>query len=128
MGKTGWIYLLDRRNGKPILGIPERKVPQSREQHTWPTQPIPKGQPFAMQCATKDVWSKWKAPDGKPVKVGVPLHAVQREAVHGVRTPAARWRRLAAVELQLADRLHVRLLEGQLGCLEGTARSRRPAS
>ena len=70
MGKTGWIYLLDRRHGKPILGIPERKVPQSREQHTWPTQPIPKGQPFAMQCASKDVWSKWKAPDGKPVKVG----------------------------------------------------------
>ena len=23
-----------------------------------------------MQCAPKDVWSKWKAPDGKPVKVG----------------------------------------------------------
>jgi glucose dehydrogenase len=70
MGKTGWIYLLDRRNGKPILGIPERKVPQSREQHTWPTQPIPIGDPFAMQCASKAVWSKWKAPDKKPVKIG----------------------------------------------------------
>ena len=34
MGKTGWVYILDRRNGKPILGIPERKVPQKRAQHT----------------------------------------------------------------------------------------------
>ena len=55
MGKTGWIYILDRRNGKPILGIPERKVPQSATQHTWPTQPIPNGEPFAAQCADKDV-------------------------------------------------------------------------
>ena len=30
MGKTGWIYMLDRTNGKPILGINEKKVPQSR--------------------------------------------------------------------------------------------------
>jgi len=70
MGKTGWVYILDRRNGKPILGIPERKVPQNAAQHTWPTQPIPNGDPFAAQCADKKVWSKWKAPDGKPVKVG----------------------------------------------------------
>jgi len=71
MGKTGWIYMLDRRTGKPILGIPERKVPQSAEQHTWPTQPIPVGQPFAKQCAPKKDWKGWKAPDGKPLgKIG----------------------------------------------------------
>ncbi len=51
MGKTGWIYMLDRRTGKPILGIREKKVPQSPVQHTYPTQPIPVGQPFAAQCA-----------------------------------------------------------------------------
>ena len=69
MGKTGWIYLLDRRNGKPILGINEKKVPQSAVQHTYPTQPIPVGQPFAAQCAPKS-WKNWKAPDGKKVKIG----------------------------------------------------------
>jgi quinohemoprotein ethanol dehydrogenase len=69
VGKTGWLYILDRRNGKPILGIPERKVPQEPTQFTWPTQPIPKGDPFAAQCAPA-AWKKWKAPDGNPVKVG----------------------------------------------------------
>jgi quinohemoprotein ethanol dehydrogenase len=70
MGKTGWVYILDRRTGVPILGIPEKKVPQEPSQHTWPTQPIPNGEPFAAQCANKALWSKWKAPDGKPVKIG----------------------------------------------------------
>jgi len=69
MGKTGWVYLLDRRNGKPILGIPEKRVPQSPVQHTYPTQPVPIGEPFAAQCAPSS-WKNWKAPDGKPVKVG----------------------------------------------------------
>lgn len=39
--KTGWLYLLDRTNGKPIFPIPERPVPQDARQKTWPTQPIP---------------------------------------------------------------------------------------
>ena len=69
MGKTGWVYLLDRRNGQPILGIPEKKVPQSPVQHTWPTQPIPVGEPFAAQCPPA-TWKNWKAPDGKKVKIG----------------------------------------------------------
>jgi PQQ-dependent dehydrogenase (methanol/ethanol family) len=72
-GKTGWVYMLDRRTGKPILGINEKPVPQSAEQHTSPTQPIPVGQPFASQCPTpadRAAWAKWKAPDGNPVTVG----------------------------------------------------------
>jgi PQQ-dependent dehydrogenase (methanol/ethanol family) len=69
MGKTGWIYILDRKTGKPVLGINEKKVPQDASQHTYPTQPIPVGQPFAAQCAPQ-AWKKWKAPDGKPVTVG----------------------------------------------------------
>ena len=40
-GKTGWLYLLDRTNGKPLYGIKETPVPQNKEQKTWPTQPIP---------------------------------------------------------------------------------------
>jgi PQQ-dependent dehydrogenase (methanol/ethanol family) len=69
MGKTGWIYEIDRTTGKPVLGINEKKVPQSAEMHTAKTQPIPVGQPFSAQCAPQ-AWKKWKAPDGKPVQVG----------------------------------------------------------
>jgi len=70
IGKTGWVYILDRATGKPILGINEKKVPQSAEQHTWPTQPIPVGQPFAAQCPDRKAWAGYKAPDGKPYNLG----------------------------------------------------------
>jgi len=39
--KTGWLYLLDRTNGKPLFPTPERPVPQNANQKTWPTQPFP---------------------------------------------------------------------------------------
>ena len=42
-GKTGWVYILDRTNGKPILGIEERPVPQEPRQATAATQPYPIG-------------------------------------------------------------------------------------
>jgi quinohemoprotein ethanol dehydrogenase len=71
IGKTGWVYILDRKTGKPILGIKEKKFPQLASQHTYPTQPIPVGQPFSAQCpVNKAAWQKWKAPDGKPVTIG----------------------------------------------------------
>ncbi len=70
MGKTGWVYILDRRTGKPILGIRERKVPQDATQHTSPTQPIPVGQPFSKQCPNRAQWAGWKAPDGNPIRIG----------------------------------------------------------
>jgi PQQ-dependent dehydrogenase (methanol/ethanol family) len=71
IGKTGWVYILDRKTGKPILGINEKKFPQSASQHTYATQPIPVGEPFSAQCPTnRAAWAKWKAPDGKPVKIG----------------------------------------------------------
>jgi alcohol dehydrogenase (cytochrome c) len=69
--KQGWVYILDRTNGKPLIGSREQAFPQSADQHTWPTQPIPVGQPFAAQCPRHVAqWKKWKAPDGKPVKIG----------------------------------------------------------
>src|SRR4051812_5174019 len=43
--KTGWVYILDRRNGKPIFPIPEKRVPQNAAQKTSPTQPIPTPEP-----------------------------------------------------------------------------------
>ena len=41
--KQGYIYLLDRTNGKPIFPIPEVPVPQEAlaGEKPWPTQPIP---------------------------------------------------------------------------------------
>jgi quinohemoprotein ethanol dehydrogenase len=72
--KTGWVYLLDRFTGAPLLGIPEKKVPHltgaaAKYANTWPTQPYPVGQAFVNQCATKKAWPG-KAPDGKPFRTG----------------------------------------------------------
>ncbi|RYZ67996.1 MAG: c-type cytochrome, partial [Proteobacteria bacterium] len=43
VGKTGWAYLLDRTNGRPLLGIEEKAVPQEPRQATAATQPYPVG-------------------------------------------------------------------------------------
>ncbi len=49
--KQGWVYILDRITGKPLLPIEEKPVPQDARQLTSPTQPIPSGDPTAPQCA-----------------------------------------------------------------------------
>ena len=43
ISKTGLMFILDRRNGKPIYGVEERPVPQSTipGEHGSPTQPFP---------------------------------------------------------------------------------------
>ena len=48
-GKTGWLYILDRTTGAPLLGINETPVPQEPSQYTAATQPIPVGDPFVPQ-------------------------------------------------------------------------------
>ncbi|MGD2168382.1 MAG: PQQ-binding-like beta-propeller repeat protein, partial [Gammaproteobacteria bacterium] len=48
-GKTGWVYMLDRTSGVPLLGIEERPVPQEPRQATSPTQPFPLGDAFVPQ-------------------------------------------------------------------------------
>ena len=50
-GRTGWLYILDRTNGKPLIGIAERPVPQDARQKTARTQPYPKGDATVPQCA-----------------------------------------------------------------------------
>jgi len=50
-GKTGWVYILDRTNGKPLIGIDERPVPQEPRQRTAKTQPYPQGDATVPQCA-----------------------------------------------------------------------------
>src|SRR2546430_1737661 len=50
-GRTGWVYILDRTNGKPLIGIEERPVPQEPRQKTAKTQPYPQGDATVPQCA-----------------------------------------------------------------------------
>jgi quinohemoprotein ethanol dehydrogenase len=53
--KQGWMFLLDRTNGRPLLGIDERPVAQEPRQKTAATQPFPLGEPFFPQCITDPV-------------------------------------------------------------------------
>jgi quinohemoprotein ethanol dehydrogenase len=48
-GKTGWVYILDRLTGEPLIGIEERAVPQEPTQLTAATQPFPTGDAFVPQ-------------------------------------------------------------------------------
>jgi quinoprotein glucose dehydrogenase len=43
VGKTGWMFILDRVSGKPIFGVEERPVPKGTVPGEWysPTQPFP---------------------------------------------------------------------------------------
>ena len=43
IGKTGWVYILDRVTGKPLIGIDEKPVAQEPRQNTAATQPFPLG-------------------------------------------------------------------------------------
>ncbi len=60
--KQGWVYVLDRTNGKPVWPIPEKKVPKGDvpgESYS-PTQPFPSAPPpFAKQGMTKDDLVDW---------------------------------------------------------------------
>ena len=47
--KTGWVYILDRETGEPLIGIEERPVMQEPQQKTSPTQPHPIGDAFVPQ-------------------------------------------------------------------------------
>jgi PQQ-dependent dehydrogenase (methanol/ethanol family) len=72
--KTGWVYLLNRATGQPILGAPEKKVPQlkgkaAKYANLSKTQPYPVGEPFTSQCSTKKQWPGMAA-DGHPYITG----------------------------------------------------------
>ncbi len=49
-GKTGFLYILDRTNGKPLIGIYEKPVPQEPRIKTAATQPFPVGDAFVPTC------------------------------------------------------------------------------
>jgi PQQ-dependent dehydrogenase (methanol/ethanol family) len=49
-GKTGFMYVLDRTDGTPLVGIEERPVPQEPRMKTAKTQPYPIGDSFVPTC------------------------------------------------------------------------------
>ena len=61
--KTGWVYVLDRTDGTPLVGIDEKPVPQEPRQATAATQPYPRGDAFVPQHL--DI-----APEGYPLVNG----------------------------------------------------------
>lgn len=72
--KDGYLFLLDRETGKPLLPITERSVPQDAFVKTAPTQPFPAGDSIIEGCS---YW-KGKIPEGfvlgcefTPPKLGV---------------------------------------------------------
>ena len=67
--KTGLVYELTRRTGRPALDIEEKPVPQSVFQNTSATQPIPSGDNFATQCARRKSFPG-VASDGRPFRFG----------------------------------------------------------
>jgi quinohemoprotein ethanol dehydrogenase len=71
--KTGWLYMLDRRTGRPLYGIPEKPVPQNAAQATWPTQPIPDNAAFTPHGTppAKDIARVKKEAVGKLAKLPV---------------------------------------------------------
>ena len=98
--KTGWVYILDRTNGTPLVGIDERPVPQEPRQGTAATQPYPRGDAFVPQQI--DI-----APEGTTlVNERQDLHAVLDDAGAHEARPAGR-RELAAELVRSRERLLV---------------------
>ena len=125
--KTGWVYILDRTNGKPLVGIDEKAVPQEPRQHTAETQPYPVGDAFTPQSVTAEEvarltqGSRGRGKGGRRrgqarhAEVGLrqrgpDLHSLLGPDGCDLQAEHDRRNELAALELQPRDRLPVRLL------------------
>jgi quinoprotein glucose dehydrogenase len=55
IGKTGWMFILDRTNGKPVFGVEERPVTKGNVPGEWysPTQPFPVKPPALARTSFK---------------------------------------------------------------------------
>jgi len=67
--KTGWMYVINARDGNPLLEIDEKPVPQDAFQNTSQTQPVPVGDAFAEQCPVQSEYPA-QAPDNQPFIFG----------------------------------------------------------
>jgi plastocyanin len=81
MRPDGYLFLLDRETGKPLIPVHERAVPQDAFQKTAPTQPFPEGDSISRSC---DDW-KDKVPDGFSVGCfTAPSPKIQNVLTYGV--------------------------------------------
>ncbi|HEX3487806.1 MAG TPA: PQQ-binding-like beta-propeller repeat protein [Streptosporangiaceae bacterium] len=48
--KTGWLYYLNAKTGRAVIGVHEKKVPQLASQATSATQPVPQGDSLVPTC------------------------------------------------------------------------------
>ncbi len=76
--KTGWLYLLDRETGEPLLPIEEKPVPQEPIQKTARTQPIPGYPPFIPHEVTDAQYQEFVSIVQKITKDGRPAPRVIR--------------------------------------------------
>jgi quinohemoprotein ethanol dehydrogenase len=69
--KMGFVFILNRKTGVPLIPTPEMKVDQtgSAGLNLSKTQPIPLGDYFTSQCVLPTQWTA-AGPDGKPVQHG----------------------------------------------------------
>ncbi len=86
--KSGFVFLLDRENGKPLFPVEEIPVPASdlEGEQAWPTQPVPiKPPPFARQVFTQDMINTFASDTAalkekfKGLKTGRPFIAPSKE-------------------------------------------------
>jgi quinohemoprotein ethanol dehydrogenase len=68
-GKTGFVYILDRETGKPLIGIDERPVPQNPAQKTAATQPFPRGDAVVPQSVSAQSFRQFAAQLPKGTKL-----------------------------------------------------------
>jgi alcohol dehydrogenase (cytochrome c) len=62
MRTDGYLFMLDRETGKPLMPIEERKVPQDARTHTVATQPYPVGAESVLPDCNE--WKKQAIPSG----------------------------------------------------------------
>ncbi len=98
IGKAGWMFILDRTNGKPVFGVEERPVPKGEVPGEWysPTQPFPLKPPALARVSFKPedlVTAEDTTPEhaqGLPGSMGKERRVYECRTVHAVESPRTR--------------------------------------
>jgi quinoprotein glucose dehydrogenase len=84
-GKNGFLWILDRTNGKPIWPVEERAVPKSEvpNEASWPTQPFPTHvPPFARQKFSADMVDPYIADPKEREEIKQQVLAAHNEGIY----------------------------------------------
>ena len=83
--KNGYVWILDRTNGKPIWPVEERPVPKSDVpgEKSWPTQPFPTHvPPFARQKFTADMVNPYISDPKEREEIKKVVEAARQEGLY----------------------------------------------